>query len=80
MSSRVGIVKLATAAAFGAPLAGGAGALGVGFMVAFVALEQGIALELGLDIGLQLEVRQLQKLDRLLQLRRDDKALALPEL
>ena len=59
---------------------GGAGALGVGFMVAFVALEQGIALELGLDIGLQLEVRQLQKLDRLLQLRRDDKALALPEL
>jgi hypothetical protein len=62
------------------------GALGVssgrafGLGGAVVALEQGIALELGLDEGVELEIRQLQQLDRLLQLRRDDKALALPKL
>ena len=42
--------------------------------------EQRIALQLGLDEGLELNIRQLQQLDRLLQLRRDDKALALPDL
>ena len=52
----------------------------VGLVVGFVALEQGIALQLALDIGLQFEVRQLQQLDRLLQLRRDDEALPLPKL
>ncbi len=44
------------------------------------ALEQGIAFELGLDEGVEFEVRQLQELDRLLELRRDGKALALPKL
>jgi hypothetical protein len=47
---------------------------------AVLALEQGITLELGLDEGVEFEVRQLQQLDRLLKLRRDDKALALPKL
>ena len=48
--------------------------------IALVALQQRIALQLAFDIGLELEVRQLQKLDRLLQLGRDDEALALPKL
>src|SRR3954468_9674603 len=50
--------------------------VGLGLLVA---LQKRIALKLGLDIGLQLHARQLQQLDRLLQLRRQDKALALPE-
>ncbi len=54
--------------------------LGVGFGVPLVALQERIALDLALHIGLELEVRQLQQLDRLLQLRGDDKALALPQL
>ena len=45
-----------------------------------VALEQRIALELALDIFGQFEIRQLQQLDRLLQLRRHDQGLALPQL
>ncbi len=45
-----------------------------------VAFEQRILFELGLDEGLELEVRHLQKLDRLLQLRRHDQGLALPQL
>ena len=53
---------------------------GLGIGIAFVTLQQRIALELGLDIGLQLKVGQLQQLDRLLQLRRDHKALALSQL
>jgi hypothetical protein len=55
-------------------------ALALGFGLAVIALQQGVTLELALDEGVQLDVRQLQKLDRLLQLRRDDKALALPKL
>jgi hypothetical protein len=43
-----------------------------------LALQQRIALQLGLDEGLQLKVGQLQQLDRLLQLGRDDQTLALP--
>jgi hypothetical protein len=42
--------------------------------LAVVALQQRIALKLGVDIGVQLNARQLQQLDRLLQLRRDDQA------
>ena len=45
-----------------------------------LALQQGILLQLGLDEGLQLEIGQLQQLDRLLQLGRDDQPLALPDL
>ena len=50
----------------------------IGFAMGVVALQQRIALQLAIDIGVQLEARQLQQLDGLLQLRRDDKALALP--
>ena len=45
-----------------------------------LALQQRIAFQLGLDEVLQLEVRQLQQLDRLLQLRRHHQRLRLPEV
>ena len=45
-----------------------------------LALQQRIAFQLGLDEGVELEVRQLQQLDRLLELGRDDQPLALPNL
>ena len=45
-----------------------------------LALQQRIALELGLNEGVQLLAGQLQKLDRLLQLGRDDQSLALPDV
>ena len=48
--------------------------------LALVALQQGIAFQLALDEGFQLKVRQLQQLDRLLQLGRDDQPLPLPQL
>jgi len=54
--------------------------LGLGLAVALVADEQRIALQLGVYERIELNVRQLQQLDGLLQLRRDDKALALPDL
>jgi hypothetical protein len=54
--------------------------LGHDFALALIALQQRVALQLGLDEGVELDVRQLQQLDRLLQLRSDDEALALPEL
>jgi hypothetical protein len=37
-------------------------------LLGLLALQQRVALQLGLDEGLELEVRQLQQLDRLLQL------------
>ena len=43
------------------------------------ALEQRIALELPLDIGGQIQVRELQQLDGLHQLRRHHERLALPD-
>lgn len=49
-------------------------------VIALIALQERIALQLGLDEGVELDVRQLQQLDGLLQLRGDDEALALPEL
>ena len=52
------------------------GRVGLGLL----ALQQGIALDLGLDEGVELLVRQLQQLDRLLHLGRDDQPLALPYL
>ena len=45
-----------------------------------VALKQRVPLELALDESLQLEIGHLQKLDRLLQLRRHDQGLALLQL
>ena len=45
-----------------------------------LALEQRVLLELALDVGRELEVRQLQKLDRLLELRRHHQALALTQV
>ena len=54
----------------------GLGAVALGL----VALQQGIALQLGLDELLELDVRQLQQLDRLLQLGRDDQPLPLSDL
>ena len=44
------------------------------------ALEQRIALQLGLDIAGEIEIGQLQQLDGLHQLRRHHQRLALPEL
>ena len=44
------------------------------------AVEQRIALQLGLDIGHQIEIGQLQQLDRLHQLRRHHQRLALADL
>gem|GEM_PF-5604965 len=48
--------------------------------VGLVALQQGVAFQFGLDEGLKLQVRQLQQLDRLLQLGRDDQPLPLSDL
>ena len=45
-----------------------------------LALEQRVLFQLGLDIFVELLVRQLQQLDRLLQLGRDDQPLPLPNL
>jgi hypothetical protein len=62
---------------------GGGGRLGGGLarrLVRLVALQQRIALQLRLDEGVQLEVGELQKLDRLLQLGGDDQPLPLPDL
>ena len=42
--------------------------------------QKGVLLQLLLDKDLELEIGELQKLYRLLQLRRDDQTLALPEL
>jgi hypothetical protein len=67
--------------------AGGASAAGdSGFLVrrcvvaGLVALQQGIALDLGFDEGVDLEIGHLQQLDRLLQLGRHDQRLALAHL
>ena len=64
----------------GGGLLGARSFLAVGFGIALVALEQRIALQLALDEGLELKVRQLQQLDRLLQLRGDDQPLPLTKL
>ena len=48
--------------------------------IALIALKQRILFDLGLYESFELNVRQLQQLDRLLQLRRDDEALPLPKL
>ena len=53
---------------------GGLARLGV------LALQQRVALQLGFHEGLELEVGQLQQLDGLLQLGRDDQPLPLPDL
>src|SRR5690606_32243813 len=63
-----------------AVLGGLHGGFGVIGRLRILALEQRVLLELGLDEGVQLEVRQLQQLDRLLQLGRDDQPLPLPYL
>ena len=43
-------------------------------------VEQGVALQFGLDIGDEVEIGELQQLDGLHQLRRHHQGLALPEL
>src|SRR3546814_4539469 len=48
-------------------------------LLGLAALQQGIALELLLDIGHQFQVGELQQLDSLLQLRRHNERLAMPE-
>ena len=45
-----------------------------------LALEERVLLELALDVGRQLEIAQLQQLDRLLQLRRHHQSLALTHI
>ena len=49
-------------------------------IAAVVALEKWVALELRLQIGGQLDIRQLQQFYRLLQLRRHDQRLCLPQI
>jgi len=63
-------------------LVGGLRAVGAGRRLAFgvAGFEQGIALELGVDIGDQVEIGELQQLDGLHQLRRHHQRLALPYL
>ena len=39
--------------------------------------EERVALELGVDIGREIQVRELKQLDRLQELRRHDQGLAL---
>ena len=56
------------------------GPLGVGHIRAFIAFEQGIAFEFLLDEGRDLDVRKLEKLDCLPQLRRHHQCLALTEV
>ena len=46
----------------------------------YTEVKKRILLEFGLDIGRELEVRQLQQFDSLLQLRRHDERLRLPEV
>ncbi len=70
---RLGRYGLALLLVLGSALLGGA-------VLGLVADQERIALQLALDIGLELHVRELQQLDGLLQLRRDDQALALPKL
>ena len=48
--------------------------------IAVLARQKGVPLELGLDKGIELEAGQLQKLDGLLQLGRDDQPLSLTNL
>ena len=48
-------------------------------LVPLVTLEQRIALKFLVDENLKLDIRHLQQLDRLLQLRRHDERLALAE-
>ena len=48
---------------------------GGGFVLAVLALEQRILLQHPLDLGVELERRQLQQPDRLLQLRRQREVL-----
>jgi hypothetical protein len=58
----------------------GIGVRGVDLGLHVLTDKEGITFELGLDIGLELDVGQLQKLDRLLQLGRDDQPLSLTNL
>ena len=66
------------------PVGGGLGTFGgLGRLAAVgigvVAGQERISFQLPLDKGLQLQVRQLQQLDRLLELGRDDQPLPLPD-
>ena len=64
-------------ARLGAGLAGAGRRLVARWLAEF---QKRVLLDLGLDEFAQFEVRQLQQLDRLLQLRRHDQRLALPKL
>ena len=57
--------------------------LGLGFARGRLVIgpfQQGVTLEFLLDEGREIEIGQLQQLDRLHQLRRHDQRLRLPEL
>ena len=54
--------------------------LGLGRPVLDAAVEQRIALEFRFDVSDQIEIRELQQLDRLHQLRRHHQRLALADL
>ena len=55
-------------------------AVDVGFGLALRAFEERITLKLLLDVSGEIEVRELQQLDRLLQLRRHHQMLPLAQL
>ncbi len=74
----VAVAEFQLAAVFGSPWRGSIG-LGFADRVDVVALQQRIALQLGFDDGFELKIGQLQQLDRLLQLGRDDEPLPLFE-
>ena len=65
-------------AAVGLRLAGGLGAFAA--LLALDPFQERIALELGIDIGDEVEIGELEQLDRLHQLRRHHQRLALAEL
>ncbi len=52
----------------------------LGLSLTLVTLQQRIAFQLALDIGVQLHVGELQQLNSLLQLGRDDQPLPLTKL
>ena len=58
----------------------GCGTFGIRHLRAVVALQQRIPLQLLLDEARHLDVGELQKLDRLTQLRRHDQSLSLAEI
>jgi hypothetical protein len=79
-------VKPGFGARFGNPIGGEGrfrariGCHGLNIGIPVLARQEGVPLKLGLDKGIELKAGQLQKLDGLLQLGRDDQPLSLTNL